>query len=81
VRETVLFHPQSVSLYFSTLEVNDVSCLAAHPHANITAVGHSRGTLAQDTKGTNKQITLNKGTSLHDVLYRRPDRLQHARDL
>jgi putative lipase involved disintegration of autophagic bodies len=44
---------------------------AAHTHANITAVGHSLGgTLAQDTKGTNKQITFNKRTSLHDVLYR-----------
>jgi hypothetical protein len=45
---------------------------AAHPHANIPAVGHPLGgTLAQDTKGTNKQITFNKGTSLHDMLYRR----------
>jgi putative lipase involved disintegration of autophagic bodies len=45
---------------------------AAHPHANITAIGHSLGgTLAQDTMGTNKQITFNKGTSLHDMLYRR----------
>jgi putative lipase involved disintegration of autophagic bodies len=45
---------------------------AAHPHASITAVGHSlEGTLAQDKKGTNKQITLNKGTSLYDILCRR----------
>jgi hypothetical protein len=45
---------------------------ASHPHANIPAVGHFLGgTLAQDTKGTNKQIAFNKSTSLHDVLYRR----------
>jgi hypothetical protein len=43
---------------------------AAHPHADITVVGHSLGG-TQDTKGTNKQITFNKGTSLRDVLYRR----------
>jgi hypothetical protein len=50
---------------------------AAHPHVKITAVGHSLGgTLAQDTKGTNKQITFNKGTSLHDVLYRRKKNTQ-----
>jgi hypothetical protein len=38
----------------------------------ITATGHSLGgTLAQDTKGTNTQATFNKGTSLHDVLFKR----------
>jgi hypothetical protein len=44
---------------------------AAYPQAQITAVGHSLGgTLAQDTKGSDKQITFNKATTLHDVLYR-----------
>jgi hypothetical protein len=43
-----------------------------HPNAHITAVGHSLGgTLAQDTKGSDKQITFNKGTSLQDVAYKR----------
>jgi hypothetical protein len=38
----------------------------------ITATGHSLGgTLAQDTKGTQAQATFNKGTSLHDVLFKR----------
>jgi hypothetical protein len=45
---------------------------SAYPHAQITAVGHSLGgTLAQDTKGSDKQITFNKTTALHDVLYKR----------
>jgi hypothetical protein len=38
----------------------------------LTATGHSLGgTLAQDTKGTQTQATFNKGTSLHDVLFKR----------
>jgi hypothetical protein len=38
----------------------------------LTATGHSLGdTLAQDTKGTQSQMTFNKGTSLHDVLFKR----------
>jgi hypothetical protein len=37
--------------------------------AAITAVGAFA--LAQDTKGTHKQITFNNATSLHDVLYKR----------
>jgi hypothetical protein len=38
----------------------------------LTATGHSLGgTLAQDTKGTQAQATFNKGTSLHDVLFKR----------
>jgi hypothetical protein len=41
---------------------------AAHPHATITAVGNSLG---QITKGSSKQITFNKATSLHDVLSKR----------
>jgi hypothetical protein len=50
---------------------------AAHPNAHITAVGHSLGgTLAQDTKGSDKQITLNEGTSLHDVAYKRRPKSQ-----
>jgi hypothetical protein len=37
---------------------------AAYPQAQITAVGHSLGgTLAQDTKGSDKQITFNKATA------------------
>jgi hypothetical protein len=41
----------------------------AHPHAAITAVGNFLGgVMAQDTKGSNKQITINKATSLHNVL-------------
>jgi hypothetical protein len=45
---------------------------AAHPHANITAVGHSvGGTLVHRIQRANKQIKFNKGISLHDVLYRR----------
>jgi hypothetical protein len=45
---------------------------AAYPQAQITAVGHSLGaTLAQDTKGSDKQITFNKATTLHNVLYKR----------
>jgi hypothetical protein len=39
----------------------------------VTATGHSLGsTLALDTKGTQVQTTFNKGTSLHDVLLKRP---------
>jgi hypothetical protein len=55
-----------------------VECLrAAYPHAKITAVGHSLGgTLAQDTKGSDKQITFNKGTTLHDVLYKQRPKTQ-----
>jgi hypothetical protein len=38
----------------------------------LTATGHSLGgTLVQDTKGTQAQATFNKGTSLHDVLFKR----------
>jgi hypothetical protein len=37
----------------------------------ITAVGHSLGgTLAQDTKGPDKQIAFNKATTLHGILYK-----------
>jgi hypothetical protein len=47
---------------------------AAHPQANITAVDNSLGgTLAQDTKGTNKQITFNKGTSAVQAQETHPD--------
>jgi hypothetical protein len=50
---------------------------AAYPHAQITAVGHSLGgTLAQDSKGSDKQITFNKATTLHDVLYKRRPKSQ-----
>jgi hypothetical protein len=35
-------------------------------------MGHSMGrALAQDTEGSDKQITFNKATSLHDVVYKR----------
>jgi hypothetical protein len=44
---------------------------AAYPQAQITAVGHSLGgTLAQNSKGSDKQITFNKAPTLHDVLYK-----------
>jgi hypothetical protein len=40
-------------------------------------VGYSLGgTLAQDTKGSDKQITFNKATTLHDVLYKRRPKSQ-----
>jgi putative lipase involved disintegration of autophagic bodies len=46
---------------------------AAYPHAQTTAVGHSLGgTLAQDIKGSDKQITFNKA----DVLYKRRPKSQ-----
>jgi hypothetical protein len=49
----------------------------AYPQAHITAVGHSLGeTLAQDSKGSDKQIAFNKGTSLPDVVYRRHPKSQ-----
>jgi hypothetical protein len=45
---------------------------AAHPNEDITAVEHSLGgAFAQDTKGINKQVTFNKGTSLHDLMFKR----------
>jgi hypothetical protein len=37
---------------------------AVYPHAKITVV-------TQDTKGSNKQITFNKGASFHDVLLKK----------
>jgi hypothetical protein len=51
---------------------------SAYPLAQITVVGHSLGsTLAQDTKGSDKQITLKKATTLHDVLYKRRSATQN----
>jgi hypothetical protein len=45
---------------------------STYPQAYITGVGRSfGGTLAQDSNGIDKQITFNKGTSLHDVPYKR----------
>jgi hypothetical protein len=50
---------------------------AAYLQAQITGVGHSLGgTLAQDTKGSDRQIPFNKATTLHDVLYKRRPKSQ-----
>jgi hypothetical protein len=47
-----------------------------YPQAQMTAVGHSLdGTLAQDTRGSDKHITSNKATTLHYVLTHYPNRL------
>jgi hypothetical protein len=47
------------------------SVRVAHPHANMTAVGRAlRGTLMQDIKGSNTQITFKRATNFHDVLFK-----------
>jgi hypothetical protein len=42
-----------------------------YPHTTTTDIGILWGTLTHDTKGSNKQITVNKAFSLHDALSKR----------